>query len=159
MKKPNFTSKRYLILALAIMLLLPIGQALAADITVDADCSLPNAVRSANGEELLEPLIDCEVGDSADGAQDDDEMIPGLDTITIDISGTDEGAIALDATLAVNSHIVVDGAGYSVNGGGNQIFSITLGFAFDQRPDYEQRLQRGKRRRHLCDRRHSVTKQ
>ncbi len=125
--KSNFTSTRYLIFAFAILLLLPIGQALAADITVDADCSLPNAIRSANGEKLLEPLINCEAGDSADGAQDDDEMIPGLDTITIDVSGTDEGAITLDATLAVTSHIVIDGAGYSVNGGGHQILSITSG--------------------------------
>ena len=117
-----------LLAAMALLLLLPVGQALAADITVDADCSLANAIRSANGEDLVEPLIDCESGDGVDDSNaQSDEMVPGLDTISIDVSGTSDGVIALDATLAVSSHIVLDGNGYTVNGSGNQIFSVTFG--------------------------------
>ena len=121
---------RYLILTIALMFWLPIGQILAADITVDADCSLANAIRSANGEDMVEPMMDCEAGAGVDDASDtqtEGEVIPGLDTITIDVSGTHEGMIALEAALAVSSHIVIEGKGFSVNGGGNQVFSVTLG--------------------------------
>ena len=85
--------------------LLPIAQALAADITVDADCSLANAIRSANGEAPVEPQTDCEAGDVLPNSQD---------SISIDISGTDEGVILLDATLSVSSAIVINGNGYSL---------------------------------------------
>ena len=98
--------------------LLPIGQAIAADITVDADCSLANAIRSANGEAPVEPQTDCEAGDTLPASQD---------TISIDVSGTNEGNILLDATLSVASAIVINGNGYSLNGGGKQIFNITAG--------------------------------
>ncbi|MCY3778990.1 MAG: SH3 domain-containing protein [Chloroflexi bacterium] len=131
MKTSICISRKCFLTAVALLFLLPIAQAWAADITVDADCSLPNAIRSANGEDLVEPRIDCEPGDGVDEEEDngqaDDEVIPGLDTITIDIGGTDEGMIALDATLAISSVIVIDGNGFSLNGGGNQIFSVALG--------------------------------
>ena len=132
MKTSKLISIRYLCIALVVLLLLPFGQALAADIMVDADCSLQNAIRSANEEELVEPHVDCEAGDSADGeARTDEETgetVPaGQDTISIDVSGTNEGAITLDATLSVTSDIVIDGNGFSVDGGGNQIFSVTAG--------------------------------
>lgn len=128
MKTSMLITKKLLFVAIGLLLVLPVGQALAADITVDADCSLPNAIRSANGDELVEPMLDCEPGDGVDVSNaQDEELIPGLDTLTIDVSGTHEGMIALDATLAVSSHIVIDGQGFSVNGGGNQIFSVTLG--------------------------------
>lgn len=122
---------KYLCFVLAICML-PIGQALAADITVDADCSLANAIRSANGEAPVEPRIDCEAGDGPDADAKIDnltgETLPaGQDTISIDVSGTDEGNIPLDATLPVTSPIVVNGNGHSVNGGGKQIFAITAG--------------------------------
>ena len=111
--------------------MMPIGSALAADIMVDADCSLPNAVLSANGEEMVEPLADCEAGDADDGnAQVDDkgvEIPAGLDTITIDVAGTDEGVITLEATLTVSSNIVIEGSGFAIDGAGNQIFNVTAG--------------------------------
>lgn len=131
MKKPRLNLIKTLFVVLAIWLL-PIGLAFAADITVDADCSLANAIRSANGEELVEPQIDCEVGDGADAEAKVDEatgetLPAGQDRISIDVSGTDEGAIMLDATLSAASEIVIDGSGHSLNGGGNQIFNITAG--------------------------------
>lgn len=104
------------------MLALSTAGALAADITVDADCSLANAIRAANGADMLVPLMDCEAGDSPVDADN-----TGLDTITIDITGTDEGAIRLDGTLSVTSEITIEGNGYTVNGGANQIFSVTAG--------------------------------
>ena len=115
MKIPRLFPSLYICLAL---LLLPVGQALAADITVDAECSLANAILSANGEELLEPLANCEAGDSADG---------GLDTITIDVSATAESAITLDGTLNITSEVVIEGGGSTVNGAGRQIFNVTSG--------------------------------
>ena len=108
---------KYLCIVLAICLL-SVGQALAADITVDADCSLANAIRSANGEAPVEPQTDCEAGDTLPASQD---------TISIEVSGTNEGNIPLDATLSVSSAIVINGNGYSLSGDGNQIFNITAG--------------------------------
>ncbi len=115
MKIPGFKFSLHVIPALLFLLTLPIGPALAADITVDADCSLANAILSANGETMLEPQAECEAGDS------------GLDTITIDVAGTANGTIALDATLSVSSAIVIEGRGSRINGAGNQIFNVTAG--------------------------------
>ena len=131
MKNLSLKLMKYFCIILACGLL-PIAQSLAADITVDADCSLANAIRSANGEELVEPHIDCEAGDAADAEakvdEETGETLPaGQDTISIDVAGTDEGTILLDATLLVTSEIIIDGNGHSVNGGGNQIFNITSG--------------------------------
>ena len=123
MKTQDFIATRNLLLLVA-LLLLPVGSALAADITVDADCSLSNAIRSANGVDLVEPSIDCEAGDAG---QVEGAALPGIDTISIDISGTTDGIIGLDATLSVSSHIVIEGGGYSINGGGQQIFNVSSG--------------------------------
>ena len=113
------------------MLLMPMGQALAADINVDADCSLRNAILSANEETMVEPLADCETGDNDDGnrqVDDDGNEIPaGLDTITIQIEGTTDGVIALDGTLNVTSNVVIEGGGLVIQGAGNQIFNVTAG--------------------------------
>ena len=131
MKTPSFISVLRVCGAAVILLLMPIGAALAADITVDADCSLQNAILSANEEETVEPRSDCEAGDADDGSSqvdDDGNEIPaGLDTITIDVSGTDEGVIALDGTLTVTSDIVIEGGGLAIEGGGRQIFDVTAG--------------------------------
>lgn len=131
MKKSSRNLMKYLCIVLFIWLL-PIGQALAADITVDADCSLANAIRSANGEAPVGPQIDCEAGDGPDAdARIDDvtgETLPaGQDTISIDVSGANDGNILLDATLLITSDIVINGNGHSLNGGGQQIFNITAG--------------------------------
>ncbi|MYE27041.1 MAG: hypothetical protein F4X87_07450 [Chloroflexi bacterium] len=131
MKIPSFIYVLRVCIAVMILLLMPIGQALAADITVDADCSLQNAILSANEEEMVEPRSDCEAGDVDDGnSQVDDggNVIPaGLDTITIDVSGADEGVIALDGKLTVTSNIAIEGGGLAIEGGGNQIFNVTAG--------------------------------
>ncbi len=116
MKIPGFKLILYVIPALLFLLTLPIGQALAADITVDADCSLANAILSANGETMLEPQAECESGASE-----------GLDTITIDVTGATNGTITLDGTLSVRSAIVIEGRGTRLNGAGNQIFNVTAG--------------------------------
>ena len=112
--------------------LLPIGLAQAADITVDADCSLANAIRSANEAGVVVPRINCEVGDSASAEAKIDEatgatLPAGQDRIILDVSGTDAGMILLDSTLMVSSEIVLEGRGFSVNGGGKQIFNVTAG--------------------------------
>ena len=131
MKTPRFISIGNICIAVLLFLMMPIGGALAADIMVDADCSLPNAVLSANGEGMVEPLADCEAGDADDGnAQVDDngaEIPAGLDTITIDVAGTVEGVITLDASLTVSSNIVMEGSGFAIDGAGNQIFNVTAG--------------------------------
>jgi len=66
-KTPSFTSRRTLFAAALFLLLMPIGRALAADINVDADCSLANAVLSANEQAMVAPSADCEAGDVDDG--------------------------------------------------------------------------------------------
>ena len=131
MNYPSVISKLKVCAAAMFLLLMPMGQALAADIAVDADCSLQNAIRSANEEATVEPRADCEAGDADSGnsqVDDDGNEIPaGLDTITIEIAGADDGVITLDGTLTVTSSIVIEGGGLAIEGGGNQIFSITAG--------------------------------
>lgn len=118
-------------LCAALLLLMSIGQALAADIYVDADCSLENAILSANEQAMVAPLADCEAGDVDDGysqVDDDGVEIPsGLDAITIQFEGSTEGVITLDGTLTVTSHIAIEGNGSVINGAGNQIFDVTAG--------------------------------
>ena len=127
----RFISILKVCIAALFLLLTPIGGALAADITVDADCSLQNAILSANEAETVEPRSDCEAGDADDGnSQVDDngnEIPAGQDTITIDVSGTDEGVIALDGKLTVTSNVVIEGGGFVIEGGGRQIFNVTAG--------------------------------
>ena len=131
MKTLSIKSIRTLCAAALVLLLLPIGQAFAADINVDADCSLPNAIRSANGESMVAPQADCETGDSDDGStqvDDDGNAIPaGLDTIRINAAGAVEGLITLDGTLTITSNIVIEGGGLVIDGAGNQIFNVQAG--------------------------------
>ena len=104
-------------------LMLPFGRAFAADITVGEDCSLYNAILSANGEEQMEPLNSC-----ADGDEAVDETQTGTDTITIDYSGSDEATITLTSTLSITSAVVIDGAGFEISGDDSyQIFNIDGG--------------------------------
>ena len=130
MKTPRFTTVKTICLAL-VLLLVPVGQALAGDIYVDEDCSLQNAVRAANEEAMVAPLNSCEAGVAADGISQVDEygadLPPGSDKITIRIDGTDEGIITLDGALDVTTHIVIDGSGYVIEGDGKQIFNVTAG--------------------------------
>ncbi len=131
MKTLSFKSNWTLCVAALLMLLMPMGQALAADINVDADCSLPNAILSANEQAMVAPLANCETGDNDDGstqvADDGNEIPPGLDTITFNIDGTTDGVITLDGTLTVTSNIVIEGGGLVVQGAGNQIFDVSAG--------------------------------
>ena len=103
------------------LLLLQAGAALAADISVDADCSLANAMRSANGKDQVAPANSCEAGDAA--AADN----TGSDTIIITGEGTVDGAITLDAALEVTSEVVIEGMGFVVDGEGNRIFAVREG--------------------------------
>ncbi len=127
----SFISKSKLCIGALIVLLLSIGPALAADINVDADCSLRNAILSANEQDMVEPLAACETGDINDGVtqvDDDGNVIPaGLDTITIQVDGTSEGVITLEGTLTVTSNIVIEGGGSVVQGAGKQIFNVSAG--------------------------------
>lgn len=104
-----------------LILLLQAGSALAADISVDADCSLANAIRSANGEDQVAPANSCEAGDAA---ADDNT---GSDTITIMGEGTVDGTLSLDATLDVTSEVVIEGMGFVIDGEGNRIFAVREG--------------------------------
>ena len=72
----------------------------AATITVDADCSLANAIRSANGDDQESPLDNCEAGDS------------GGDTIRLSAN------ITVSASQpTIESEIVIQGGGRSISGG------------------------------------------
>lgn len=123
MIRPRLKSKHIWLLLATALLLLPLGRAWAADITVDEDCSLYNAILSANGEEQVDPLNNCEDGDEAI-----DEEQTGADTITIDLTGTEEGTITLTSTLSVTSEVIVDGAGFVISGDdSHQIFNVDGG--------------------------------
>ncbi len=130
MNTSRLISVKTICLAL-VLLLVPVGQALAGDIYVDEDCSLQNAVRAANEEAMVAPLNSCEAGIDADGISQVDEygadLPPGSDKITIRVAGTDEGVITLDGALDVTTHIVIDGSGYVIEGDGKQIFDVTAG--------------------------------
>lgn len=130
MKTPSFISRRVLCAAV-LLLMMPFGQALAADINVDADCSLRNAILSANEQAMVAPQDNCEAGDVDDGyPQVDSEgvKIPsGSDSIAILFDGTSDGVITLEGALAVTSHIVIEGNGSVIEGAGNQIFDVSAG--------------------------------
>ena len=104
------------ILGCLLALALGAAGALAADITVDADCSLANALRAANGQAMAAPRDSCEAGDS-----------DGIDTITLELAGTVDGSIALDGSLSVTSPIAIEGRGYTLNGNGHQLFNVSAG--------------------------------
>ena len=103
------------------MLLLLVPVALAADITVDADCSLDNAVRSANGEAQVAPFDSCEAGDAASGDN------TGADTITVTVDGTVDGTITLDATLQISTIVTIEGNGFTIDGGGSRAIRVQSG--------------------------------
>ena len=104
-----------------VVLLMQAGAALAADISIDADCSMANAIRSANGDDQVAPADSCEAGDAV--AADN----TGSDTITITEEGTVDGTIALDATLQVTSEVVIEGMGFVIDGEGHRIFHVNEG--------------------------------
>ncbi len=104
---------------LALFFLVSVHTALAAVITVDSDCSLANAIRSANGEAQVAPADSCEAGDNASGDN------TGADTITITVEGTVDGVITIDATLEITSEVVIEGMGYAVNGDGNRVLTVS----------------------------------
>ena len=73
-------------------MLLPAGQVFAATINVDSDCSLANAIRSANGDAQVSPLNSCETGAA------------GADTIALSSS------VTLSALLPeITSHVNIRG--------------------------------------------------
>ena len=109
-------SKAVLFVLLSAFLLLPAMTVFAADITVDEDCSLANAILSASDQDQVEPLNSCEAGD---------EDATAVDTITIDVTGTDEGTIVLTSTLSITTPIAIEGGGFVVSGDDTvQVFNV-----------------------------------
>ncbi len=116
MKRIYGTSKAVLLVVLSVFLVLPATTVFAADITVDEDCSLANAILSASDQDQVEPLNSCEAGD---------DVAAAVDTITIDVSGTDEGTIVLAATLSITTPIAIEGGGFVISGGDLvQVFNV-----------------------------------
>ncbi len=94
-------------LVLLALLILPVSQALAETIDVDATCSLDQAIRSANDNSVHGG---CKPGDAPD--RDDPEK-DGADTIIL------SGDIALSATPAdITSIITIEGGGFTISGDG-----------------------------------------
>ena len=52
---------------------------------------------------------------------------PGLTRSPLTCPGTVDGTIQLDETLTITSEIAIDGNGYTISGGANQIFHVTSG--------------------------------
>ena len=99
--------------------LLSVGLAAAADISVDEDCSLENAIKSANGVVQVSPLDQCEAGD--DDATDSD-------TITLDLSVTTDGVLALTTGYSISSDIIIEGQGATLEGDGTfRLFAVSNG--------------------------------
>ena len=102
----NIVLKAGFILAV-IFFALPAAQVLAANITVDDDCSLANAIRSANGAAQEGAKNSCEAGDS------------GSDTIIL------TGDITLTAAPpSITTEVVIEGGNYAITGGAYQTFSV-----------------------------------
>ncbi len=99
---PNFVKPFVkLALILALLLILPLSQVLAADINVDADCELTEAIQNANDDAATNS--DCEAGS-------------GTDTITITQEGTTNGTITLSSQLTISSNIIIEGGGFTISG-------------------------------------------
>lgn len=93
-------------LALVVLILSPVQSVLTADITVDAECSLTEAINAANRDS---DSGGCASGDGAD---------------TIHLTGDYRLVSALPA---IASDITFEGNGYSINGNGAQrIFDVLL---------------------------------
>ncbi len=110
---PNFAKPLVkLALILALLLVLPVSQVLAADIKVDADCELTEAIQNANDDAATNS--DCEAGS-------------GADTITITQAGTSNGTITLSRTpTSISSTIIIEGGGFTISGGGSvQVLNLS----------------------------------
>ena len=102
---------RRLSLALALLVLLPLP-ALAATIYVDADCSLAEAIESANtGEVTSDPEATCEAGD-------------GDDTIVLSGDVLAESA-TISYTILQDKEIFIDARGRGFIGEGGNGFTFT----------------------------------
>ncbi len=107
MLKPKLAAIALLV-ALFVFAPMPLAQS-AGSITVDASCSLADAVQAANN--------DSAVGGCAAGS--------GTDTITISAAGTNNGVITLSSALEITSNIVINGGGHTISGGGTtRIFHL-----------------------------------
>ncbi len=108
---PQSKTKRIVTLSLFFLFSFLLVQPVAAagSITVDASCSLANAIQAANS--------DSAVGGCTAGS--------GTDTITITEAGTTNGVITLSSALEITSNIVINGGGHTISGGGTtRIFHL-----------------------------------
>ena len=94
--------------ALLLLLMMSVGQVFAATISVDEDCSIYNAVRSANNSGQVAPLNNCESGDNDSAA---------TDVISIDASTLEDSTLTLESTLTITTAVVIDGGGSILSGG------------------------------------------
>ncbi len=100
---------------------------LLCDITVDDNCSLANAIRSANGNAQVEESGDPDGNDDCeDGADPDDSATPpatGDDIILLTANTT------LAASLpAITSRIQIEGGGHTISGDDKyQVFTVSGG--------------------------------
>ena len=106
------------LIILALVTLLSALPALAANITVDDDCSLINAMREAEGGPQVSPKNNCQAGDDGSGAA-------GEDIIFLPRNAT----IELDANLPeITTHIRIRGNGSTISGmDQRRIFSSSTG--------------------------------
>lgn len=108
---------RYLAALSSLLLLLLAPSAVLADTTilVDSNCSLANAIRSANGEAQVAEAgdtdgnDDCEMGTAPDA--DADPVETGQDTIELTANLT-----LSEALPTITTQLVIDGKTYSVSG-------------------------------------------
>ncbi len=108
---PQLKSNRIVALSLFMLLLFLFVQPVmaAGSITVDATCSLADAISAANS--------DTATGGCAAGS--------GTDTITITEAGTNNGTITLSSELDVHSNIRIEGGGFTISGGNKtRIFAV-----------------------------------
>ena len=95
------------IIAVLLLLILPVSQVAAADIQVDGDCSLENAIRSANGDAQQGSLSNCEAGDAPKPGATPPET--GADTIFVSAN------ITLDAVPpSIRSEVTLNGGGFTI---------------------------------------------
>ena len=113
----NFGMLAKLVL-IALVTLLSALPALAANITVDDDCSLINAIREAEEAAQVSPKNNCQAGDNGSGTA-------GEDIIFLPRNAT----IELDATLPeITTHIRIRGNGSTISGmDQRRIFSSSTG--------------------------------
>ena len=96
-------------------------------ITVDDNCSLANAIRSANGNAQIEESGDSDGNDDCEDGADPDDSASPPDT------GDDIILLTTDVTLtgqlpSITSSIQVEGDGHTISGDGKyQVFSVSGG--------------------------------